>query len=125
MWHLRHERERDGRPVQPAPISLQLRDFYKMDCGIIGKLGRDERKQAAARGRSLGGSDSFLVREQTTAEGSLMERLLVKIDAAVGERDALRSTLTAAGKQWRQQKTELAVRAKIYAEHECESHKLA
>lgn len=123
--HLKLERETGG-PLRPAPISLQLRDFYKMSCGISSKTAMMPFDQPLRKtATSLLPNDSFVLREQITAEGSLMERLISKINGAVGPKDSLRATIETARRRWDQHKSVMAVREKIYTEYEGDGHRLA
>ena len=96
-----------------------------MNCGIISKAGHLPQGMPIRKNSSgIVNSDSFLIKEQITAEDSLMGKLISKINGAMGANDTLRSTLQRASKKWRKQKSEMAVREKIYKEHECEGYKL-
>ena len=108
-------------PIKPPPISLQLRDFYKLTCGIKTKFRFDRSSKPlnkSAESSFVANSSRFLLREQTTSEGSLMDTLIKKINNAVGPRDTFRSAIAEASKSWKQHAIELAVKDKIYREHE-------
>lgn len=120
-FQIMDEESQEQGIIKPPPISLQLRDFYKMSCGIKTKFGFDRSSKPSNRSAGssfMASSNNFLFREKTTSEGSLMDTLIKRINNSVGPRDTFRSAIRDASKSWQKHNEELSVRGKILQEHE-------
>lgn len=116
--HVGADDSQDRGAYKPAPISLQLRDFYKLSCGISSRFGFQKEKRPGLKsgGTSQQGLDSFIIKEKITSQGSIMGKLLDQINESVGTRDGFRVAIKKASKQWESQKQYLAIKERIYSE---------